>query len=47
MERDLKHEIPRVKETVEAHAKNAPESPSKKPMRKSTEINRKNLREIH
>ena len=32
-ERDLKHEIPRMKETVEAHAKNAPESPSKKPIR--------------
>ena len=32
-ERDLKHEIPRMKETVEAHAKNAPESPSKKSIR--------------
>ena len=41
-ERDLKQKIPRMKGTVLAHAKNAPETPSKKAMLKSTQISPKN-----
>ena len=31
-ERDSEQKIPRMKETVQVHAKNAPETPSKKAM---------------
>ena len=41
-ERDLKQKIPRIKETVLAHVENAPETPSKKAMLKSTQISPKN-----